>query len=125
MALDFVTLTVNTAADGSGAASDAVIRSGEILAVGLDYDPGAAAGTDVVLSCANGPGPALTILAANDNKTDGWYYPRAGAVSPANVAIAGSAVSIPFHGNLRVAVAQAGGALAGAVKATIFYEDGR
>lgn len=125
MALDFVTLTVNSAADGSGAASDAVIRSGEILAVGLDYAATAAAGTDVVLSCVNGPGPALTIITVSDTKADGWYYPRAAAVNPANAAIAGSALPIPFHGNLRVTVAQAGGALAGVVKATVFYEDGR
>jgi hypothetical protein len=125
MALDFVTLAVNSAADGSGTTTDTVARSGQILAIGLDYAASAAAGTDVVVSCANPAGPALTIITVSDNKADGWYYPRAGAVSPANAAIAGSAVPIPFHGNLRVAVAQAGGAVALVVKATIFYEDGR
>lgn len=125
MALDFVTLSVNSALDGSGTTTDTVTRSGQILAVGLDYDPAAAAGTDVVVSCANPAGPALTIITVSDSNSDGWYYPRAGAVSPANAAIANSVIAIPFHGNLRVTVAAAGGAIAGVVKATIFYEDGR
>lgn len=125
MALDFITLQVNSIADGSGQATDVATRSGEILAIALDYAATAAAGTDVAVSCVNGPGPTLAILTVTDNKTDNWYFPRAGAVSPANAAIANSAVPMPFHGNLRVAVAQVGGAIAGAVKATIFYEDGR
>ena len=75
MALDFITLQVNSIADGSGAATDPATRSGEITAIALDYAATAAAGTDVVVSCANSPGPALAILTVTDNKTDGWYYP--------------------------------------------------
>jgi hypothetical protein len=123
--MDIVQLSVDSAADGAGAATDAVVRSGRILAGGIDYHASAAAGTDVVISVVNPAGPALSILTVTNNKTDGWYYPRAGAVSPANAAITNSAVPIPFHGNLQVAVAEAGGALVGAVKVTIFYDDGQ
>lgn len=123
--IDFLTLSVDTAAGGSGDTTDGSARAGQLLAIGIDYHGSADAGTDVVVSCANPAGPALTLLTVSNNKTDGWYYPRAGAVSAANVAITDSHVPMPFYGNLKVAVAQAGGALAGAVNVTIFYDDGR
>lgn len=116
-------LAVNSNASGDGSATDGVYRIGKLLAVGLDYHASAAAGTDVTVSVADPSGPAQTLLAVTDNKTDGWYYPRAGAVTPANAAITNSAVEIPFAGNLKVTVAQAGGALTPAVTAYLYFED--
>ena len=121
--IDFVQLAVTTPAGGGAAATDPVVRQGKILAVGLDYAASADAGTDVTVDVAGVVGPALTILAVSNSKTDGWYYPRAGAVSPANAAITNSAAPIPFYGQLRLTVAQAGGAITDAVKAVIIYEE--
>ena len=123
--MDFVQLSVDSAADGAGAATDTVARSGQIVAVGIDYHAGTAVGTDVVISVANRAGPALPILTVTNNKTDGWYYPRASAVSPTNAPITNSHVPIAFHGQLSAAVAEAGGALTAAVKVVIFYDDGQ
>lgn len=123
--LDFVTLSVDSAAGGGGSTTDGVTRFGQILAVALDYHADANAGTDVTITCEAGPGPVLTVLTVSNAKTDGWFYPRGGAVSTANVAITDSHVPLPFYGNLKATVADAGGALTGAVKATICYDDGR
>lgn len=120
--IDVVTLDVSTSGGGSGTKTDTVTRHGRLLAIGLDYHASADAGTDVTVSVTDQIGPALTLLAVSNSKTDGWFYPRAGAVTTANVAITGSAELIPFYGKLQVDVAQAGGALSPAVRVTLFIE---
>lgn len=122
--LDFVTLSVDTNGSGVGSAQDVASRFGTLLAIGLDYHADADAGTDVTITVENGPGPALTLLTRGNSKTDDWFYVRESAVVPANTAITDSGATIPFFGNLKVAVAGAGATpLTGCVKATIFYEN--
>lgn len=124
MSVNHLRIPVSTATDGTGSATLSQYLIGELLAIGIDYHADADAGTDVVVSVSSPAGPAQTLLTVSNSKTDGWFYPRVGAVVPANTAIADSAVEIPFAGKLSVAVAGAGGAaLTPAVTVDIFYED--
>lgn len=116
-------LQVTTAADGTGTDTDTYQRSGWIEAINLDYAAGADAGTDATISCVSGPGQDLTILTVSNNKTDGWYYPRALAHTPAGVQQAAYELKIPFKGVLRLTVAQGGNAVTDCVTATIFYSE--
>lgn len=124
MSVNHLRIPVNTATDGTGSETLSQYLTGELLAIGIDYHADADADTDVTVSVSSPAGPAQTLLTVSNSKTDGWYYPRGGAVTTANVAITGSACEIPFAGKLSVAVAQAGGtALTPAVTVDIFYED--
>lgn len=124
MSIQFLTLTVAASSSGgAGSVTDPVTRSGRILAIGLDFASATDAGCDTTVSVTGAIGPAQTLLTVTDSKTDGWFCPRLGAVTAANVAIAGSAVEIPFFGQLTVTVAQAGASVTAPVAATIYYED--
>lgn len=124
MSIQFVTLAVASSdGSGDGSVTDAVYRSGKLLAIGLDFASGTDAGCDTVVSVDSPAGPALTLLTVSNSKTDGWFYVRGGAVLPANTAITDSHVPIPFFGKLKVVVAQAGASVTLPVTATIFYED--
>ena len=124
MSVNHLRISVNTGTDGAGAATLSQYLTGELLAIGIDYHADADAGTDVVVSVSSPAGPTQTLLTVSNSKTDGWFYPRAAAVVPANTAITNSAVKIPFAGKLSVAVAQAGAtALTPGVTVDIFYED--
>ncbi len=124
MSVNHLRIPVNTGTDGAGTATLSQYLTGELLAIGIDYHADAHANTDVVVSVSSPAGPAQTLLTVSNAKADGWFYPRAGAVTAANAAITGSAVEIPFAGKLSVAVTDAGGtALTPAVTVGIFYED--
>lgn len=122
--VEHIRLVVNTAATtGIGSAALTQYLTGKLLAIGLDYHADIDAGTDVTVSVSSPSGPTQTLLTVSNNKTDGWYYPRAGAVSTANSAITDSAVEIPFAGLLSVAVADAGAtAHTPGVTVDIFFE---
>lgn len=119
------TLELKASTDGSGDGIDtaAYSRQGWIEAIDVDYAGTADAGTDVVISCVSGPGRDLTILTLTNNKTDGWYYPRAVAHTPAGVAQTSYEVKIPFKGFLKLTVAQGGATVTDCVTATIFYSE--
>ncbi len=124
MSVNHLRIPVNTGTDGAGTATLSQYLTGELLAIGIDYHASADAGTDVTVSVSTPTGPAQTLLTVSNSKTDGWYYPRAAAVLPANSAITNSFVKIPFAGKLSVVVADVGGtALAPGVTVDIFYED--
>lgn len=123
MTVQHIRIPVDISAAGSGSKTLGQYLSGKLLAIGIDYHASIDAGTDVVVSVSSPSGPAQTLLTVTDNKTDGWYYPRAGAVLPANTAITNSFVQIPFAGLLSVSVAQGGSsALSPGVTVDIYYE---
>lgn len=116
-------LRITTDGSGAGTATAANSRQGFIEAVNIDYAASADAGTDVVISCVEGPGQDLTILTVSNNKTDGWYYPRVMSHSPAGAAQASYEIKVPFKGYLRLTVAQGGATVTDCVAATIFYSE--
>lgn len=120
--VEHIRIAVNTVSAGTGSAALTQYLTGKLLAIGIDYHADANAGTDVVVSVSSPSGPTQTLLTVSNSKTDGWFYPRAGAVTTGNVAITDSAVEIPFAGLLAVAVADAGAALTPAVIVDIFFE---
>lgn len=124
MAYEFVTLTASSNGSGVGSATDPVFRNGKLLAIGLDFASSTDAGCDTTLAVTGPAGPAQTLLVVTDSKTDGWFFPRAGAVTTANVAITNSHVEIPFFGNLTLSIAQAGASVTNAVSATLFIDTG-
>lgn len=125
MAVNHVRIPVDIpATTGVGSTTLSQPLEGKLLAVGLNYHASADAGTDVVVSVTDPAGPVHTLLTVSNNKTDGWYYPRAAATTSALVAITNSHVEIPFAGYLSVAVADGGAsALAPCVTADIYFED--
>ena len=125
MSVNHLRIYVNTGTDGAGTATLSHHENGgKLLAIGISYHASIDAGTDVTVSVSNSVGPAQTLLTVSNSKTDGWFYPRAAAVLPANSAITNSFVEIPFAGRPSAAVTGAGGtALAPGVTVDIFYED--
>ena len=65
-------------ADGSGDATATSARNirGKVMAIGLVYDAGSDAGTDVTITTAGDIVAAQTLLTATDNNTSKWFYPR-------------------------------------------------
>jgi hypothetical protein len=121
MALRTVRMALSTIADGTGTVTMPNSRSGLIEAIELDFASGTDAGADTTVSCVNGAGAAVTLLTITDSKTDARYFPRALAHTAAGVAQTAYTEKIPFHGYLRLAIAQGGVTVANAVIATIFY----
>lgn len=72
--MPFEQLTVVTDAAGNGIATTEYIE-GYIVAVVIDYDAGAAGGTDLVISQTTPP--LIPILTLTNNNADGIWYPRA------------------------------------------------
>lgn len=118
-----VELQVTTDGDGNGVYTSGIARSGFVDAVHVDYAAGAAAGTDVVLSCLSDSDPTVTILTLTDNNTDGWYYPRTVAHTLAGVAQTAYEVRVPFKGFLRLTVAQGGDTVSDCVTVRVYYSE--
>lgn len=116
-------LKATTDGSGNGTATAANQRQGWIEAIDVDYASSADAGTDVTISCVDGPGRDITILTLSNNKTDGWYYPRAVAHSPAGAAQSSYEVKIPFKGFLRLSIAQGGATVTDCATVTILYSE--
>jgi hypothetical protein len=105
------TFTVTASgADGSATGSNTTpfgAISGELISVHLAYSAGMPATCDVVLTrVADGAIPAETLLTVSNNNTDGWYYPRAIAVTSANTNIAGAYSRFGLANHVQAAIAQ-------------------
>lgn len=116
-------LQVTVSALGAGNDTAPHLRYGFIEAIHLNYAATAAAGTDVTISCVDGPGPDLTILTVANANTDAWFYPRTVANTLAGVAQAVYDVKVPFKGYLKLTVADGGVSIVDCVTATIFYSN--
>jgi len=115
--------TVTTDASGDADVNFGPIY-GYISAIRIDYDAGAAVGTDVVVSQASPLQPILTLTNAN---TDGIWYPRIKVCDVTGTAMlydAAGAKPIPdkiyVSGDVTVVFDEAGGATTNYV--TIWYE---
>lgn len=98
-------LVVPILTDGSGAATVySAPCDGTLLAIRALLGTMASGAVDIVITDDDSGAALLTItnLAAN---TD--YYPRGGAVNPANAAITNSFVGIPVSGRIKAVVSQA------------------
>ena len=104
----------------TGSATTSYPIFGEILKVHLDFHASAPATTDTTIITATAP--QETILIVTNSATDGFFYPRAGAVNSNNGAITDSAVPRAIADKVTVSVAQSD-ALTGCVAATIWYRD--
>jgi len=104
------------AAGGAGVATANTDHStkieGNVVAVYIDYKGTAPpATTDVTITSkgTNPSAPAMTILAATDLNTDGWFFPRAQIhLNTSGAAIAAQYTQgIPLHDSINVKIAQA------------------
>ncbi len=123
MAIRRTTISVTGATGGAGVAtatanSDKLV-TGYIVAVHLAYLDTPPATTDVTITTTESPTP--TILTVSNAATDGWFYPRASAVTTANGAITDSAEKIAVSGYLTGTIAQANNA--DGVTITVVYEE--
>ncbi len=119
--METVTLTLSTAADGTGSATDGIVRKGKIMQVHFNFASGTDAGADTTLTCVSENGPDVTLESITDSKTDAWKYPRALTNAPG--ASAGTNdTPIAFHGKLKVSMAQGGVSVTDAVSVTVYYE---
>lgn len=81
-------IAVSPTGDAGAATGDTTsgtIIRGKLLAVHIDYDADAHANTDVIVATTSAP--TTTILTVSNNKTDGWYYPRAQVHGPTGTAL--------------------------------------
>lgn len=125
MAIRRATISVTGATGGAGVATATANTStpirGFIVAVYLAYlDAPPGATTDVTIAEAT-LSPAVPILTVTNAATDGWFYPRAVAVSTANAAITNSGERIAVSDYLVATIAQANNA--DGVTVTIVYEE--
>lgn len=120
-------LTLTTDAAGNGTAVTNTYVEGEIMYVSVDYDAGAAVGTDLVVAQAI---PNIPILTLTNNNVDGIWAPRAACVDNAAAGIFYDAGGAPANqvrarvyvcGPVTFTMAQAGGATTNTV--TIYWKD--
>lgn len=90
-----------SAGAASGTAAFNQLADGKLYAVYLDYGS-VATTTDVDIKLSD---PAVSVLTVTNNATDGWFFPRSGAVSY-TVAGAKDGESLPVVGPLNLVVAQ-------------------
>jgi hypothetical protein len=116
----FGPINSGAAVGGNGVATankDSDVKvSGKVLAVYIKYNDSPPAGTtDVVIATKGTHAPALPILTISNAATDGWFFPRAAAVSQAGAALVystGNPVEavMPISDIVNVAIAQANAA---------------
>lgn len=111
MAIRRTTITVSGTTGGAGVATantdSSEIVEGEIIAVHLAYQGSPPAGTTDIVLEETTYSPAVRVLAITNAATDGWFFPRASAVTNAGVAITDSAVRIVVADYLNLLIAGA------------------
>lgn len=117
-----VILTLSTDAQGDGVVTDFTVRKGYVTSVHFNFAAGTDAGADTTLLCVSENGPNVTIETVANSATDVWKYPRALTNEPGSAAGTND-TPIPFHGKLRVTMAQGGAEVTDAVTVTITVDN--
>lgn len=104
--------------DGSGDVSSTTdtLQGIEVVAISVDYDATAAAGTDVTVSLSN---PSSDILVLTNNNTDALHYPTVATSTEAGVARTDYVNNILVNGTITATIAQGGASKTSTI--TVYY----